>query len=186
MLRADTIEPLRSIAAGPPVVGTIVIATDATHDADGAVRVGIELSRAHGVTALIISVVELTDFLEFEGSSPADIERATHLAVASREGELAAQRGRSHVPLHAFDHTIRIGNRVEEIVSFAQMHHAALIVLGAGSDGVLARLLHRHTALRVARATPIPVLAVPANGIPLADSRLWSVLASSQMDVEVR
>ena len=184
MHRASDVDPLASLAAGPPLGGAIVIATDATHNADGAVRVGIELGRRHGVDTLIVSVIEPTDFVEYEGCSLADTERATRAAVASREGELAAQRCRSRVPQHAFHDTVRVGNRVQEIINFAQACDAALIVLGVSSDSVLARLLHRHTALRIARATSIPVLAVPANGIPLADSRLWRVLTVPSMDQE--
>jgi nucleotide-binding universal stress UspA family protein len=56
---------------------------------------------------------------------------------------------------------------VDEIVMFGQHHSASLIVMGIGSHGVLARLMHRETALRVIRGARVPVLAVPSDAIEL-------------------
>ena len=123
----------------------------------------------------LISVIEESDFVEYPGNTPADIARATRDAIASREGELAAQRNRTRIAAHDVQVSIRIGCRVDEIVRCAQEHDAALIVMGTGSDGVLARLLHRQTVMRVAAATTVPILAVPADGHALRDPRLWLV-----------
>jgi hypothetical protein len=42
-----------------------------------------------------------------------------------------------------------------------------LIVMGLGSHGVLARLMHRETTLRVIRNARVPVLAVPSDAVEL-------------------
>jgi nucleotide-binding universal stress UspA family protein len=124
----------------------------------------VELGRQRGVDVQLISIVEPSDFTEYDGSTPADIARATSVAIASREGELTAQRQRVHVTTQEPAHqSICVGSRVEEIVKFAEQHHASLIVMGASSHGALARLLHRHTVMRVAAATEVPILAVRAD-----------------------
>ena len=168
MSRTIEVELFASISTESELGGAIIVATDGTHDADGAVRVGTELSRRDGVNAALISVVEPLAFAEHDGSSPADAERLTRLAIEAREGELAAQRNRTHPECQPSPYAIHVGNRVDEIVRFAQHHGASLIVMGLGSHGVIARLLHRETALRVARAASTPVLAVPpdACGVP--------------------
>ena len=175
MYATNDVDGLLSIHDGPPLRSTIVVATDGTHDSDEAVRIGVELSRHHGVDVQLISVVELSDFAEYEGSTQADIARATRLAIVSREGELTAQRQRARIAACASPHSIHVGCRVKEIVEFAEQHCASLIVMGVGSRGVLTRLLQRHTVMRVAATTTIPILAVPTDGLPPGDSRMWMV-----------
>src|SRR4030095_15225048 len=110
----------------------------------------------------LLSAAERLPFADYEGSTPADTERLTRLAIEEREGELAAQRARTLPTSRPWPQAIHVGNRVDEIVKHAEYHDASLIVLGIGSHGVFARLLHRETALRVIRTAPLPVLAVPS------------------------
>lgn len=163
MSRTIEIELVASISAGEPLGGAIAVATDGTHDSDGAVRLGIALARRDGVAVALLSVVEPMPFDDHEGSTGADTERAIRLAIEEREGELAAQRARTFSSSRPWPHAIHVGNRVDEIVKHAGHHGASLIVLGRGSHGVFARLLQRETALRVIRTSPIPVLAVPGS-----------------------
>jgi nucleotide-binding universal stress UspA family protein len=168
MSRTIEIELFASISAERPLGGAIEVATDGTHDSDGAVRIGVALARRDRVGAAFLSVVESMAFAEHEGSTPADAERLTRLAIEGREGELAAQRARTFPGERPWPYAVHVGDRVDEIVKHARHHDASLIVLGLGSHGVFARLLHRETALRVIRTAPIPVLAVPsrADAIP--------------------
>jgi nucleotide-binding universal stress UspA family protein len=175
MSRRIEVELFASISEESPLGGAIVVATDGTHDSDGAVRVGTELSRRDGINAALISVVEPLVFAEHDGSSPADTERLTRVAIEAREGELAAQRKRTHPRKPGWPFSIHVGNRVDEIVRFAQDHDASLIVLGLGSHGLIARLLHRETALRVARASRTPILAVPADACGVPRSALAAI-----------
>jgi len=162
MSRTIEIELFAAISAGEPLGGAIAVATDGTHDSDGAVRLGVELARRDGVGVALLSVVEPMPFDDNEGTTAADTERLTRLAIEQREGELAAQRARTFPGDRSWPHAIHVGNRVDEIVKHARHHDASLIVLGLGSHGVFARLLHRETALRVIRTAAIPVLAVPS------------------------
>lgn len=165
MSRTIEIELFASISAEEPLGGAIAVATDGTHDSDGAVRVGVALARRDGVGAAFLSVVEPMAFAEHEGSTPADAERLTRLAIEGRGGELAAQRARTFPGERPWPFAIHVGDRVDEIVKHARHHDASLIVLGLGSHGVFARLLHRETALRVIRTAPMPVLAVPSEAV---------------------
>jgi nucleotide-binding universal stress UspA family protein len=164
-----------SSGIGLPLGGTIVVASDGTHDSDNALRVSLELGRKHGVDVQVISVVESTDFVEYEGSAPAEVERATRLAIASRDGELTAQRLRTGLADCSVSSTIVLGCRVDEILRFAADHDAVVIVTGEGSRGVLTRLFNRHTVMRLAAVTSIPVIAVPSDGLSLGDQRLFSL-----------
>jgi nucleotide-binding universal stress UspA family protein len=168
MSRTLEVELVASISSVSPLGGEIVVATDGTHDADGAVRVGLAVGRRDDVNAALLSVVEPFVFMEPEVGSPTEAERLTRLAIEAREGELAAQRTRTHPGRKSWPFAIHVGNRVDEIVAYAEHHGAGLIVLGLGSHGAIARLLQRETALRVIRAARTPVLAVPSDawGVP--------------------
>ena len=182
MSRRIEVELFASISTEKPLGGAIVVATDGTHDSDGAVRVGTELSRRDGVNAALISVVETPTFAEHDGSSPADAERLTRLAIEAREGELTAQRERTHPGCRGWPFAIHVGNRVDEIVRFAVDHGASLIALGLGSHGLIARLTQRETALRVARATTTPILAVPGDARGLPRSAIAAIDFSSSSE----
>lgn len=175
MSRTIEIELDASISAARPLGGAIAVATDGTHDSDGAVRIGAALARRDNVGATFLSVVEPMTFAEDEGSTPADADRLTRLAIEGREGELAAQRARTFAGDRPWSYAIHVGDRVDEIVSHARHHDASLIVLGLGSRGVLARLLHRETALRVIRTAPVPVLAVPSGATEIPRSAVVAI-----------
>ena len=175
MSRTIEIELFASISAEEPLGGAIAVATDGTHDSDGAVRVGVALARRGSVDAAFLSVVEPMAFAENEGSTPADTERLTRLAIEGREGELTAQCVRTFPGDRRWPYAIHVGDRVDEIVKHARHHDASLIVLGLGSHGVLARLLRRETALRVIRTAPIPVLAVPSAATEIPRSALVAI-----------
>lgn len=171
---SDNALPIVNVADQPPLrtnpaggADGIVVATDGTHDADGAVRVGIALAQRDGTDATLLSVVEPTP-ADMGDESAADAERLTTITRESREAALRAQRDRTHPVARDWPYTIEIGDRVSGIVTDAERAQARLIVLGLGAHGMTARLFRRETALRVIRAAKTPVLAVPADarGVP--------------------
>ena len=186
MSRTIEIELFASISTGSPLGGEIAVATDGTHDSDGAVRLGVALARRDRVGAAFLSVVEPMAFAEHDGSTPEDAERLTRLAIEAREGELSAQRSRTFPEQGPWPYAIHVGNRVDEIVNYTQHHAASLIVLGLGSHGVLARLLHRETAVRVIRAAQVPVLAVPSDAVELPRSAIVALDFSTASEDAVR
>lgn len=175
MSRTIEVELVASISTESDLGGGIIVASDGTHDSDGAVCVGVELARRDGVNAALLSVVEPSTLSQDEGGSAADAERLTRVAIESREGELAAQRKRTYPTRRTWPFTIHVGDRVNEIVGCADHHTASLVVLGLGSHGVIARLLHRETALRVIRASTTPVLAVPPEAREVPRSAIVAI-----------
>lgn len=153
-----------ALAPGAP----IMIATDGTRDADGAVRVGRALAERGGLPHQLFSVVEPFTVLDHEIGPLPDIEHLTTLVREARQTDLLTQRDRTHPGIHDWPFEIVAGPRVETIIATAQRTGASLIILGLGEHGVTARLLQRETALRVVRDAPVPVLAVPRHawGVP--------------------
>jgi nucleotide-binding universal stress UspA family protein len=160
----------------------IVVATDATTDADGAVRVGFALAKRDGVYADVFSVVEPLPLFEPDGSPSPDAEQLVIIATDARRTALLAQRDRTHPGMQQWPFTVDVGARVETIVERAERRDASLILLGLGAHGVAARLSGRETALGVIRAAHKPVLAVPSDawGVPHSALAAMDFTASSE------
>ena len=166
-----------------PATGRILIATDGTHDADGAVRVGLALARRDNVRADLFSVVEpLMRFTPDGLPVPGDADHLVEITRESCEAALLTQRDRTHPGIREWPFDVAIGPRVETIIANAGQRHASLILLGLGAHGVSARLLQRETALRVIRDASTPVLAVPSHawGVPHTALAALDFTASSE------
>ena len=172
-----TIEPADAPAAVPNVspARAILVATDGTPDADGAVRVGHALALRDSVTADVFSVVEPPSLVEADGTPIPDVDQLVAIAHESRGTALLSQRDRTHPGIHEWPFTVAVGPRVETIVKRAAETDASLILLGLGAHGVAARLSQRETALRVIRAAGKPVLAVPSVGWGVPHSALAAI-----------
>lgn len=70
-------------------------------------------------------------------------------------------KGSGRIP--AVRRKVALGEAADEIVEAAREESADLIVMAAGSPGVLNRLIAGNTAARVAREAPCPVLTVPSR-----------------------
>lgn len=57
-----------------------------------------------------------------------------------------------------------IGPIVDELVSYAQRHHADLIIMGTHADGMLKRMVFGSIGKSVLEAAMCPVLLVPVRG----------------------
>ena len=166
-----------------PATGGIVVATDGTRDADGAVRVGLALGRRDGVRADLVSVVEpLTLFTPDGIPIPEDVDQLISITRESREAALLTQRDRTHPGFREWRFELDVGPRVETIIAKAEQRQASMILLGLGAHGVSARLLQRETALRVIRAASTPVLALPSHawGVPHSALAAVDFTASSE------
>ena len=146
----------------------ITIATDGTHDSDGAVRVGHALALRDGLSADLFSVVEPPPFVDLDGTPIPDVDQLVAIAREARGTMLLAQRDRTHPGIHDWPYTLGVGPRVETIAERARENGSSIILLGLGAHGVAARLNLRETALRVIRTAGKPVLALPGDawGVP--------------------
>ena len=166
-----------------PTTGNILVATDGTHDADGAVRVGLALARRDNIRADLFSVVEPLTLYTPDGLPlPDDADNLVDITRESREAALLTQRDRTHPAIREWPYDIVVGRRVETIIATAEKRHASLVLLGLGAHGVSARLLQRETALRVIRAASTPVLALPSHawGVPHTALAALDFTASSE------
>lgn len=152
-----------------PVATRLLVATDGTTDADGAVRVGRALSQRDGAVAELVSIVEPFPLPGVaEGVPLPDPNALTALMRESRAALLLEQRDRTHPGIRDWPFDIDAGPRAEMIVANAKRRGASLVLIGLGQHGVTARLMMRETALQVIRASSVPVLALPhdAWGVP--------------------
>lgn len=162
--------PVSARTLDPAATGrrSIIIATDATPQSDGAIRVGRALAQRDGLSADLLSVVEPMPVFPTDTVVMPDIHQLNILAREGRAESLLRQRDRTHPGIRDWPFDIETGPRVETIVARAERANAALILLGIGAHGVAARLMQRETAVRVMRAARCPVLALPSDawGVP--------------------
>ena len=74
---------------------SILVATDGTHDSDGAVRVGIALARRDCARADLFSVVEPLPLQDAVGIQTSDIDSLTLVAHESRDLRSRSKRSRA-------------------------------------------------------------------------------------------
>ena len=165
------------------VTTRLLVATDGTPDADGAVRVGRALAQRDGTLGELVSIVEPFPLpVGAEGVPLPDVQAITALMRESRAAVLLEQRDRTHPGIHDWPFDIDAGPRADMIVANAERRGASLILIGLGRHGVAARLMMRETALQVIRASTVPVLALPhdAWGVPHSALAAIDFTASSE------
>ena len=160
--------------ASPPNVAPrgVIVATDGSQDSDGAVRVGVALSRRDNVPMTLLSVVEPLPVYDADGITAFEVDRLTSITRESREAALRAQHDRTHPGIREWPYTVEVGERVSTILASADRDAASLVITGLGAHGVTARIFRRETALRLIRASTVPVLAVPTYGWGVPHSAL--------------
>src|SRR5690349_7664962 len=102
--------------SSPPEARAILVATDGTHDADGAVRVGRALALRDDVPIDLLSVVEPVTMFTPDGVPiPGDAHELTVITREAREASLLSQRDRTHPGIHTWPFTVEVGPRFETI-----------------------------------------------------------------------
>jgi nucleotide-binding universal stress UspA family protein len=143
---------------------SIVVVTDGSRGADGALRLGVELSRREEVPVRLVSVV---DPIFVPGATTRDVDEATRRAwideaVAAREAEVLSRveaidlaGGGTELALH-----VEVGDPTGAGARLSEAEESDLLVVGLGHHGGLDRMLGSETALRIMARATIPVLAV--------------------------
>src|SRR4029450_8958626 len=93
--------------------GGVIIATDGTPAADGAVRVGLALARRDGLIADVFSVVEAPPPLDLDSTPVADFDQLVSIAREERGIRLGGQRDRTHPGIHEWPYELAGGPRVD-------------------------------------------------------------------------
>lgn len=159
-------DSLYLVAQPLPVSGerrsaVILVATDGSEGADGAIRVSAARSAATGATLEVITVIQTepilaSEFVLFE-------EHAVLTRRTARRRVVEEQLERVLGPDHVLSVTVLDGNPAFTISRVAIERRAALVVVGIGRHVVSSRLFSDETALQLARIARVPVLAVPQN-----------------------
>lgn len=147
----------------------ILIATDASDVAFGALRIGRLLAEATRARAELVSVVPVlpTPVAPVNpGLVAVPTDRFEYGRRDSRLREVTDQLSLAIGRDPGWPVTVRAGDAAEMIVQTATDHGDDLVVVGLRRHGMLDRVFRDETALNVMRRSPVPVLAVT----PLLDA----------------
>ena len=143
--------------------GTLVVASDGSDDSMGALIVARELANSFRSALELVSVLEPTSvIIPPLRPQPAPLHRgATRLQDRRERLRMLCERALAGQP--RFSTRMLIGDVPTSIASAAKCHRAQLVVTGRVAHGRIERAIRRETPLAVARAGPVPVLAVPSD-----------------------
>lgn len=161
------------------MIRTILVATDGTPAALGALRLAQELDEAAGVQVHVIGVIEPVPVFDagFMVALP-EMELFESRRKALEE-EIAGQVSRVSGHGHSWPISIQAGLPGPRIVALGEEVSADAILLGLGRHGPMDRVFGTETALQVLRVSHIPILAVPEETDRLPRSAVLGVDFSS-------
>lgn len=163
MTRLQTAPASRTTVVMPSGLGTIVVATDFSENADRALQWAIALARSHQASIVLVHAIEPTlaaiDFLK----GPVNDEIRKRLD--------RAQKACSDSQVNSsVEHNL--GKPWEVILAVAMKNNADLIVTGTRGRTGYKRVLLGSTADRLIRTSPLPVLVVhPQDQVPTGGIR---------------
>jgi nucleotide-binding universal stress UspA family protein len=170
------------------VSGRILVATDGSEAARGAIAVASALAASGAGPVEVVTVIEP---LPVYGASMVDMIAYTWRQI-DRVGEnpardrVAAQLAAAGPDAASWPITLEVGPVAYSILKVAREKAATLLVLGLGRHTLSDRWLGSETALRVMRVSPIPVLAVPADARELPRVAVLAVDLSDQSRAAAR
>lgn len=156
----------------------ILIATDGSAGADGAVRVGLMLARENGKPVEVVAVARPVPRYPVPGVGDypegyALYDMIEREAVRRRVLDQLAEVG--YEANDRWSLSVEVGNAAAAIASRAAAVDAELILVGGGPAVPAERWRGGDVALRVVRLTTVPVLAVPADTVALPARALVAI-----------
>jgi nucleotide-binding universal stress UspA family protein len=160
-----TIERTHLTGSVPPLAVTapILVASDGAPASAAAFEVARLLAERSGASVRVVSVLEPTSALVPPLEPPGPPLRPGASRVDERRARLGALMGHAAGAAPSWPVEIASGDRVPTIARIATEQRAQLIVTGRTQHGAVERIAHGETPLAIARATGVPVLAVPAS-----------------------
>jgi len=144
--------------------GTILAATDGTTQSDGALAAAASLAAATGSTVHIVTVQPPLAPIVPDGPVLLEPDVTIALTAARKEraraqsAAIAAENPGARFP----EPEVLAGDPERVITQAARDKGAQLIIVGIGRHDVMDRIFGSETAVKVARLSRVPVLAVPA------------------------
>jgi nucleotide-binding universal stress UspA family protein len=146
-------------------VKKILIATDGSDSAHEALEFGLELAEEQGAAAVIVHVAPALDVLAFTSFAIAPPKVPHVLSDKDREPLEEAARIAAENGVEAKTELLT-GEPVDEIVAFADMIDADLIVVGSRGHGMFASALLGSVSRGVLHESHRPVLVVRGHRVP--------------------
>lgn len=137
---------------------TILIATDGSPSAQEAVDFGLELAAEQEATVTFVHVVPAVDILP-GGGFGITVPVPHELTDADAEVLEAAREAAGEQGVHAHTRLLK-GDAVDEIVAYADVIDADLIVVGSRGHGTIASALLGSVSRGILREARRPVLVV--------------------------
>ena len=137
-----------------------LIATDGTSQSDAAITIARLLPSGHGREFKVLTVVDNTSvpWGAVDRSLVLDYEQAT-----VRDAEEKASDQLRRLGDRSWHAEVRAGDPAAVIANMAKESRVRLIIVGLGGHGPAARVFGNETALRLARISQTPILAVDAK-----------------------
>jgi nucleotide-binding universal stress UspA family protein len=141
---------------------TILVPHDFSSSANHAAAIARDEAKAHGSKLLLLHVIQLPGQMqpdvaiipEASGAPISMREYAVKQAEAHLE-DLAARLAKDGITAQTF---LRIGNPVDEILTFATENSVDLIIMGTHGRSGVAKLIAGSVTEKVVRASDVPVL----------------------------
>ncbi len=144
-------------------IGRVLVATDTSLAADGALRVSDALARRDGAKVAVISVVEPMTYpmpVNDLALAPSAVPSAEDAAISARRAAVMLQCERLVLPAPD-DLFVECSVPLSGILFHAVAKKAELIILGLGRHKAVDRLFGTETALHAVREADVATLAVP-------------------------
>jgi universal stress protein E len=150
--------PVRPPASAPTRAKSVLVATDSSRAAAGAVKFARMMEQEGAWAPEALTVVEHVPVAVADVALPAPV---MVMDLDFTAGSIAAARKQlNRFGGQAWELYSEIGSPAGAIVDLAKRRDVGLIVLGLGKHGKLARLFGAETAARVSRHAEVPILAV--------------------------
>jgi nucleotide-binding universal stress UspA family protein len=147
---------------------TVLVATDGTHDSDGAVEAALDLAHDTGARLLVLTVVPEGSAEEAEGGDEAPSQESS-----SRDEDDEVSQASEHtngVVDHAVEWGLEAspliweGEPAEAILAAATSEGADVIVIGTSSRSGVGRIFLGSVTDHVVQGSDVPVMVVRSGG----------------------
>jgi nucleotide-binding universal stress UspA family protein len=157
--------------------GTILIASDGGKESEGALRLGLNLSKDLGREIEVVGVMQPVPRYAVQSIAPLpeayaeyETQQAEEMKRELTDRLRAMEEGAAEWPV-----TVVTGAPAATIASHARQRRAAMIILGMGQHAPLDRWLGDETALKVIRMATVPVLAAAREAAALPRRALIAI-----------